>query len=469
LAAFVALCLSWAGAPTAEAVIRFTGVNLAGAEFGVSNGNLNLPGTYNQHYTYPTAAEVNYYVGKGMNTFRLPFRWERLQRTLGGALDATELGRMDTFVNYATSQGATVILEPHNFQRYNPDPNNFQSSSQGLVGSAVSNDHYADFWGRVAEHYRDNGRVIFNLMNEPNSMPTSQLVTSHNAAIARIREQGATNIIHVPGNQWTGAWAWNETWYQGANAVHMLNIVDPAKNIVFEVHQYFDDNSSGTSTQIGTNSNPDNINIGVQRLTNFTNWLKAHDLRGYLGEFAFANRRFGNGTNPQGETRIADEAMELMLDYMEANDDVWEGWAWWAGGPWWGGYMFSLEPSTLNNPTPAQEKAAMPYLVPHLAMNLPEAPGDFNQDDVVDNDDLILWQMSVGRSGLDLAADADENGFVDGADFLLWQANLGGTLEGPLAHAVPEPSALVLLTAAAASLLRRSRGRLWRRVIGGEG
>ena len=59
--AAVAAALLVAGISTAApAAIRWTGVNLAGAEFGVSNGNVNLPGTYNTHYTYPTSAEVTY-------------------------------------------------------------------------------------------------------------------------------------------------------------------------------------------------------------------------------------------------------------------------------------------------------------------------------------------------------------------------------------------------------------------------
>ena len=39
---------------------EYVGVNLAGAEFGENN----LLGTYNQHYTYPTRAEVDYFVDK---------------------------------------------------------------------------------------------------------------------------------------------------------------------------------------------------------------------------------------------------------------------------------------------------------------------------------------------------------------------------------------------------------------------
>lgn len=61
-----------------------SGVNLAGAEFG---GN-SIPGVFGTDYIYPLEEEVDYFVGKGMNVFRIPFRWERLQVgiVVGGAL-----------------------------------------------------------------------------------------------------------------------------------------------------------------------------------------------------------------------------------------------------------------------------------------------------------------------------------------------------------------------------------------------
>jgi endoglucanase len=455
-----------------RAVIRYTGVNLSGAEFGgvPTPGNL---GTYGQAYTYPTANEVNYYMGKGMNIFRLPFRWERMQPEQMGELRASEIARMDTFVNFATGAGATVIIEPHNFQRYYPDPNNFQQSAQGLVGTAVPNAAFVDFWVKLADHYKDNGRVIFNLMNEPTTLPTEQLVATTNQVIAGIRGTGATNIIHVPGNAYTGAHAWTQNWYGTANSVAMLNVVDPAENMVFEVHQYLDYNSSGTANstgsnpQIGTAASPNNTNIGVQRLTAFTNWLKTHDLRGFLGEFALPNDRFGDGSKTTGSTvnraRVADETLAAMLDHIAANDDVWEGWAWWGGGPWWnsGSYMFGLGPSNNNyvNPTAEQEAAALPYLLPYMAPEFVAPAGDFNQDDVVDDRDLILWRMSLGRSGLDLAADGDDDGDVDGNDFLVWQQTLGATTLGPVAPtaSVPEPGAVVLAAMALTLGWRRRR------------
>src|SRR5215218_8859205 len=99
------------------ASLPLTGVNLSGAEFGYSSVTATNRGTYGTHYTYPTHGEVDYFVSKGLNTFRLPFTWERLQPTLNSALNPTELARVDDFVNYATGKGATVILDPHNFDR----------------------------------------------------------------------------------------------------------------------------------------------------------------------------------------------------------------------------------------------------------------------------------------------------------------------------------------------------------------
>lgn len=431
--ALIAAVVFWGGLaqPVCFAQIRFTGVNLFGAEFGESS----LPGNFGQHYTYPNAAEVDYFVGEGMNTFRLPFRWERLQRGLFDPLHATELSRMDTFVNYATSQGANVILDPHNFMRYHPDVNNFQSSTQGLVGvdPNVPVSAFADFWSRIADHYKDNDRVIFNLMNEPNTMQTAELVVAENAAIAAIRDTGAENLILVPGNQWTGAWAWQETWYNGPNSVHMLDIVDPLDNYAFDVHQYLNSNSSGGDQSIV------NENIGQERLVNFTNWLKANDLRGFLGEFAV-----GDSTIGDAPSQIGDEAISNMLDYMEANDDVWLGWTWWAAGPWFTNYFFSLEPNNLGQPNQT-DRIQMSVLQPYFA----DVLGDLDGDGAVDGEDLAAWVGGYGAGG---DGDVDGDGDSDGRDLLAWQQenwSITGQTSAPTplagSTAVPEPNSLAAL------------------------
>jgi endoglucanase len=82
----------------AHAKTQFNGVNLAGADFGTGN----LPGTFNTDYTYPTHQEVDYFISKGMNVFRLPFMWERIQNDQNGPLNQEELARKKDIVAYAT-------------------------------------------------------------------------------------------------------------------------------------------------------------------------------------------------------------------------------------------------------------------------------------------------------------------------------------------------------------------------------
>jgi endoglucanase len=264
------------------------------------------------------------------------------------------------FVAAATAKGMFVILDPHNFARYFPEPQggeNFQTASIGRIGNTVPSSAFADFWSRVAAVYRTNDHVIFNLMNEPNSMPTEDWVAAANAAIAAIRSAGATNLILVPGNQWTGAWAWSLNFYGTPNAVALLGIVDPASHHAFEVHQYLDSDSSGGSTNIV------NASIGVQRLTGFTQWLRNNHKRGFLGEFAVAASMVGSAP-----WQIGDEAVNNLLGHIEANADAWLGWTWWAAGPWYTDYMFSLEPIGGDRPQMAVLRDHIPIPSPLLSL-----------------------------------------------------------------------------------------------------
>jgi endoglucanase len=291
--------------------IPFKGVNLAGAEFGG-----NLPGIHGTDYIYPTADEVDYFMGKGMTVFRLPFRWERLQHALLAAFDAAELARMDTFVNNATGRGAYVLLDPHNYARY----------YGSVIGtSPVPASAFANFWFRLASHYHNNRRVIFGLMNEPNNISTELWVSDANAAIQAIRLTGATNLILVPGNGWSGAGGWGDNWYGTPNAVAMLGITDPGNNYAYEVHQYMDSDGSGTNDCVSATT-------GSERMANFTDWLRLNHRRAFLGEFGGSS----------SATCLA--ALDDILNHLQQNSDLYLGWTYWAAGPWWGDYFMSIEP-----------------------------------------------------------------------------------------------------------------------------
>ena len=78
-------------------------------------------------------------------------------------------------------------------------------------------------------------------------------------------------------------------------------------------------------------------------------------------------------------------------------------------------------------------------------------PGDFNGDGRIDHADLSQWKLDFGVSG---RSDGDGDSDTDGNDFLIWQRNLGrGVPAVAGATSVPEPSAIVLLSAAALALV----------------
>lgn len=311
------------GLSTMWGAVEFTGINLNGAEYGETQ----IPGIYGVDYIYPSFSEVNHFLEKGMNTFRVPFLWERIQPVKSGSLDAAELERLDIFVDYATGSGAHVILDPHNFAAY-------YGEVIGAPGGSVTADDFASLWFQLATHYADNDRVIFGLMNEPVGLgdslrpggTTEAWLVSANTAIAAIRDAGASNLILVPGNGYTGAWSWLDDFYGTPNGEVMLGVVDPLNNFAYEVHQYMDADSSGRSTEVVSPT------IGAERLADFTLWLRENGARGFLGEFAASG-------DPLPLT-----ALDIMLDHIDANDDVWIGWTYWFASAWNTGDPFNIEP-----------------------------------------------------------------------------------------------------------------------------
>jgi len=288
------------------------GINLAGAEFGTAK-----PGVKGTDYVWPTTSEVDYFASKGMNTVRVGFLWERLQPTANGAFVPTYETDLNAIVVYATSKGLTVVLNPHNFARY----------YDGVVGTTqVPSSVFANLWSRLAVKYKSNLKVVFGLVNEPHDMPTEQWVITANAATAAIRATGATNVVSVPGNAWSGAHSWTATWYGTANSVALLKYVDSGNNSIFEVHNYFDSDGSGGGTDCV------NSTIGSTRMTAVVAWARQNGKKIWVGEIGTPN------------TSTCKAAVTDFLTYATVNSDVLVGWAWWAAGPWWGEYMLTLEP-----------------------------------------------------------------------------------------------------------------------------
>jgi endoglucanase len=295
------------------------GVNLAGAEFG------QVPGRYATDYLYPSAEHVNYFARLGFNCLRIPFRWERLQPDLNGTFDPKEQELLEGLVADITRRGLTAVIDPHNYARRRVRADDW--SQDHLIGSpAVPTETFLDLWRRLTALFKGNEKVIFGLMNEPYEIPAPQWLQIANRAIAAIRRAGGTNLITVPGTAWTGA----HSWLSSGNTA-LEGVVDPLNRFAIEVHQYLDQDSSGTSPEAMSGS------CGSERLQVFQAWARKRGVKAFLGEFGAAD-------NPAALNALADICQE-----MSANPDVWLGWTAWAAGPFWPpDYIFNLGPDGQN-------------------------------------------------------------------------------------------------------------------------
>lgn len=290
-----------------------------------------------------------------------------MQPTLGGALSETYFGKMDVSVQRALSKGATVILNVHNFARYN-------GQVVGASGSTVTTAHLSDLWVRLAGKYStQQGHVILGMMNEPHDMSSNLWFSTAQAVINAVRSNGYNHTISVPGNKYTGAWVWgtaadwaDEDRPPKSNSDHAASITDSYSNIVWEVHQYYDNDYSGTHTACYSHT--------LDSLwKDFEDFLTNNNAYGYVAETA--------GTVDSSCTDI----VRNSLARLKANPRI-LGFSWWAGGPKWntqqlsGGsqpYGFWLETSDLQGSVPQMQwilDNSIPYERGAAGPVAPQAP-----------------------------------------------------------------------------------------------
>jgi hypothetical protein len=237
----------------AEARVRYRngsriGINVSGGDFGFSSSeptgtysNLNRP-VYGTTYVYPDAQSATYLSSLMFDHVRMEIRWENFQPTLGGALDATEIARLDPFLNQCATVGLGVILDVHNYGSYFTDVTG-TATRQIINNGVVTVAHFTDLWSRLSTQYKNNPAIIgYDLMNEPTNMTvgtspsfaTAQLHWEYltQQAVTAIRATGDTKTIIVPGYGYenTGSFATNHPngpW-----------VTDSANNLWYTAHQY---------------------------------------------------------------------------------------------------------------------------------------------------------------------------------------------------------------------------------------
>jgi endoglucanase len=304
-------------------------INLAGAEFGAPPWR----GTYGVNYYFPLQNEWDYVQSRRFNCVRLPVRWERCQPTLGGALDATYMGRIDDAIDFAKARSIKVILDIHNYGGYYQDGD---AVNEYMIGGGTTTEaHFVDLWDKLSLRYaNEQNDVIFGLMNEPRGVgegiSTETWFSAANAATVAIRANGWKGLILVAGNGYSGVDGWNENWYGTSNQTAALNYVDSANNYAFEGHTYWDADGSGDYGLWDGSEAPYGdvftTTKGTDVLQTWITWLRTNKKKGFIGEWGVPN------------TARAKVSVEDWMALVWENRDVIIGICYWAAGPWWGLY-----------------------------------------------------------------------------------------------------------------------------------
>lgn len=338
-----------------DKTIAHRGVNLAGAEFG----------TYGQSYgtyRYPTLSDWTFTAGRGFSLARMPFMWERLQPTLSGPLDATELGHLQQAITDAGAADVKVVLDLHNFATYG-----------GLYLGATPGPTLADFtdiWVRLSTLFRDNPTVVgYGLMNEPRSMPTvgpetgrDRWLTWSQAVLTAIRGNADATCVMVGGysNSSVG------NWFSNTTGTPTAWITDPLDNFMYECHHYWD-STNGTyantyaqeltaTSSFGTG---DTVIKAVQAsLKPWIDWLRTNNARGFVGEFGWP--RVAGVTDSSGSAQW-NECAEQYLRVLDATGSlIWTA-AWASSSAWASTYnlRFYLNDGFGNLATAAENAATL--------------------------------------------------------------------------------------------------------------
>jgi endoglucanase len=294
----------------------YRGVNISGAEGGNKQSGSTYPGVVNKDYTWPSAKDLNPWLGRGAAIIRYCVAWERVQPTLGGELATQAMTALDAVTQLCQDAKCLLLIDVHNYaHRKQPDGHDYRIDTSGTVTIG----HYADFIGRLGAHYKDRPLVAIGMMNEPHDLVWADgssaavgLGKMYQAGIDSARKAGFKGFMTVCPANWGKV-----SGLDGEMGAVMAGLKDPESKIVLDAHQYVDNGEEGNDSSIIGND----PNIFSKKLVKGTDWTKKYKRPIMLGEFGI----------PRNDLGVTVETN--LVKYLE--DNGWWGYTIWADGPWW--------------------------------------------------------------------------------------------------------------------------------------
>ena len=266
------------------------------------------------------------------------------------SFDPVYANEMEKFLTAADQRGIKVALDAQQFGRY----------KDSVIGdSNITDDDFKQFWQKMAQTFGQHSCIYgYDLSNEPHDENNNTWQAAAQAGIDGVRAAGDKHAVIVEGNGWSGTQSWTQI-------NNDLTVQDPANNIIYSAHSYWDSNHSGSydggaqysydravqdaRSQGILGPNEDPSNLGINDAKPFVDWLKKHNARGFIGEY-------GVPSNDQNWVKMQNK----FLSYAKANDVDTTAWG---AGPWWGsGYVMALETGpkgdqSVNGPEPLNMKS----------------------------------------------------------------------------------------------------------------
>jgi endoglucanase len=304
------------GTSPTGAKLKYVGVN----EGAGPNAPQDCPGTAGTNWIFPAASDATAAAAYKSNFTRVGFLACRVTNDPGGDLNTGTLAALDAYITAATALGITVDVEDHDYGDW---------YGVAILPGSAQEAEYDAMWANFANRYKGNPLVWLGPMNEPNTQTPAQWALVAAKVVATIRGTGATNKILISGTNWDGAESWDavSSVDGSSNAVSMLTVTDPDKNMDYEIHSYPDASGGGVACDTSTST-------GVARMQAVTAWAATNHETLFLGE-----------TGGCANTALDVTAVENELTYAQQNSAEWDGFAVWITGPWQNGNIYYVGPT----------------------------------------------------------------------------------------------------------------------------